>query len=54
MMVCVYNLKTKDENEVFGRFKEWKTMVKKQFGKHVRSLKTENRSEFCKTSFYNF
>ena len=36
--VWVYFLKLK--NEVFGRFKEWKTMVEKRTGKQVKTLRT--------------
>nr|GEW27349.1 integrase, catalytic core [Tanacetum cinerariifolium] len=45
-------LKTKDE--VFGKFKEWKTMVEKQIGKQVKTLRTDNGLEFCNASFDNF
>ena len=38
--VWVYFLKSNDE--VFRRFKEWKTMVEKRTGKHVKTLRTYN------------
>ena len=34
---------------MFVRFKEWKTMVEKQNGKQVKTLRTYNRLEFCNT-----
>lgn len=52
--VLVYFLKIKDEDEVFGHFKEWKTMDEKHTRNQVRSLKTENGIDFCKDSFNNF
>jgi len=48
----VYFLKTKDE--VFGRFKEWKTMVEKQTRKQVKTLRTYNGLEFCNTEFDDY
>ena len=50
--VWVYFLKTKDE--VFGRLKEWKTMVEKQTGKPVKTLRTDNGLEFCNTEFDDY
>ena len=50
--VWVYFLKSKDE--VFGRFKEWKTMVEKRTGKQVKTLRTDNGLEFCNAQFDNF
>nr|GEU42463.1 reverse transcriptase domain-containing protein [Tanacetum cinerariifolium] len=50
--VWVYFLKTKDE--VFGKFKEWKTIVEKRTGKQVKTLRTDNGLEFCNTPFDNF
>ena len=47
--VWVYFLKSK--NEVFGRFKEWKTMVEKCTKKQVKTLRTNNGLQFCNTSF---
>ncbi|RVW49359.1 Retrovirus-related Pol polyprotein from transposon TNT 1-94 [Vitis vinifera] len=47
--VWVYFLKAKDE--VFGKFKEWKTMVEKRTGKVVKTLRTDNGLEFCKQGF---
>ena len=41
----------KSNNEVFGRFKEWKTMVEKRTKKHVKTLRTNNGLEFCNASF---
>ncbi|MCR2848035.1 hypothetical protein KN825_15925, partial [Weizmannia coagulans] len=45
-------LKSKDE--VFGRFKEWKTMVEKRTGKQVKTLRIDNGLEFCNAQFDNF
>ena len=50
--VWVYFLKSKDE--VFGRFKEWKTMVEKRTGKQVKTLRTDNGLEFCNKPFDEF
>ena len=49
--VWLYFLKMKDE--VFGKFKEWKTMVEKRTGKQVETLRTYNMLEFCNASFDN-
>lgn len=48
----VYLLKSKDE--VFGQFKEWKTMVEKCTEKQVKTLKIDNGLEFCNTLFDEF
>nr|GEU67730.1 putative polyprotein [Tanacetum cinerariifolium] len=50
--VWVYFLKIKDD--VFRKFKEWKTMVEKQTRKKVKTLRTDNGLEFCNTQFDNF
>ncbi len=50
--VWVYFLKKKDE--VFGKFKEWKTMIEKRTGKQVKTLRTDNGLEFCNTPFDEF
>nr|KYP56816.1 Retrovirus-related Pol polyprotein from transposon TNT 1-94 [Cajanus cajan] len=50
--VWVYFLKSKDE--VFGRFKEWKTMVEKRTGKLVKTLITNNELEFCNALFDDY
>ncbi|RVW57769.1 Retrovirus-related Pol polyprotein from transposon TNT 1-94 [Vitis vinifera] len=50
--VWVYFLKAKDE--VFGKFKEWKTMVEKRTGKVVKTLRTDNGLEFCNKDFDEF
>ena len=44
----------KSEDEVFGRFKEWKTIVEKHIGQHNKTLRTDNRLEFCNTPFDEF
>ena len=48
-MVLVYFLKLKDE--VFGRFKEWKTMVEKRTRKQFKTLRTYNGLKFCNAPF---
>ena len=42
------------KDEVFGKFKEWKTMVEKRTGKKVKNLRTDNGLEFCNAPFDNF
>uniref|UniRef100_A0A1D1Z793 Retrovirus-related Pol polyprotein from transposon TNT 1-94 n=1 Tax=Anthurium amnicola TaxID=1678845 RepID=A0A1D1Z793_9ARAE len=42
--VWVYFLKHK--SEVFEKFKDWKTNVEKQTGKHVKVLRTDNGGEY--------
>lgn len=50
----VYFLKTKVEDEVFGWFKEWNTIVEKQTRNLLRSLIIKNGLDFCKATFENF
>ncbi|KAI4340978.1 hypothetical protein MLD38_025761 [Melastoma candidum] len=50
--VWVYFLKSKDE--VFERFKEWKTMGEKRMGNKVKTLRTDNGLEFCNAPFDEF
>ena len=38
--VCVFFLKQK--SDVFLTFKDWKTMIKKQIGRQVKCLRTDN------------
>nr|GFB69873.1 retrovirus-related Pol polyprotein from transposon TNT 1-94 [Tanacetum cinerariifolium] len=45
---------SEDKDEMFGKLKEWKTLVDKQTGKQVKTLRTYNGLEFCITSFDNF
>lgn len=52
MKVCLYFLKTKDE--VFGMFKEWKTIVEKRIGKKFKKLIIDNGLEFCNGPFEKF
>lgn len=40
--------------EVFGKFNEWKTMVEKRTGKHVKTLKNDNGLKFYNAPFDNF
>lgn len=39
------NRRLQSMDEVFEKFKEWKTMVEKRTGKHVKTLKTDNGLE---------
>ena len=48
----MYFLKSNDE--VFRRFKEWKTMVEKSTGKQVKTLRTDNGLESCNAPFDEF
>ena len=45
-------MSTKDE--VFEKFKEWKTMVEKRTRKYVKTLRIYNGLEFCNAPFDNF
>lgn len=44
MKVWLYLLKHK--NETFNKFKKWKTLVKNQVGRKVKTLSTDNRLEY--------
>ena len=50
--VWVYVLRTKDQ--VFKRFKEWKTLVENQTGKKLKVLRTDNELEYCNKMFDEF
>lgn len=50
--VWVYILKHKDQ--VFNKFKEWKTLVENQTGKKVKKLRTDNGLEFCNQQFNSY
>ena len=50
--VWVYVLKHKDQ--VFGKFKEWKSLVENQTGLKVKKLRTDNGLEFCSQEFDRF
>ena len=50
--VWVYFLKPKDE--VLGKFKQWKAMVKNQTGWSVKTLRTDNCEKFCRKEFSEF
>ena len=50
--VWVYVLKHKDQ--VFNKFKEWKTLVENQTGKKVKKLRTDNGLEFCNQQFNSY
>ena len=41
-------------NEVFGKFKEWETIVEKRTGKRVNTLSTDNEVELCNSPVDNF
>ena len=47
--VWIYFLKTKDQ--AFDRFADWKTLVEKQSGLKVKTLRTDNGLEFCNKRF---
>lgn len=48
----VYFLKTKDV--CFDKFKEWRTLVEKQFDNSVKILRTDRGGEFCSNAFESF
>ncbi|KAH9687012.1 hypothetical protein KPL70_014605 [Citrus sinensis] len=50
--VWVYVLKHKDQ--VFNKFKEWKTLVENQTGKKVKKLRTDNGLEFWNQQFNSY
>ena len=50
--VWVYPLKQK--SDVFNQFLEWKAAVKKSSGHKVKTLRTDNGSEFTSTEFQNY
>ncbi|KAH9778870.1 Integrase catalytic domain-containing protein [Citrus sinensis] len=50
--VWVYVLKHKDQ--VFSKFKEWKTLVENQTRKKVKKLRTDNGLEFCNLQFNSY
>ena len=50
--VWVYILKHK--NDVFGKYKQWKAMIKKQTRKQIECLGTGNDMEFCGKEFNEF
>ncbi|KAH9648352.1 hypothetical protein KPL70_025549 [Citrus sinensis] len=50
--VWVYVLKHKDQ--VFNKFKEWKTLVENQTGKKVKKLRIDNGLEFCNQQFSSY
>ena len=50
--VWVYILKHK--NDVFGKFKEWKVMIKKQTGKQIKRLRIDNGMAFYRKEFNEF
>ncbi|GKE77569.1 retrovirus-related pol polyprotein from transposon TNT 1-94, partial [Tanacetum coccineum] len=47
--VWVYILRSKHKG--FGKFKEWKQLVKNQIGRMVKKLRTDNGLEFCNWEF---
>ncbi|GKC23544.1 retrotransposon protein, putative, ty1-copia subclass [Tanacetum coccineum] len=47
--VWVYILRFK--HKAFGKFKEWKQLVKNQTGRIVKKLRTDNGLEFCNQEF---
>ena len=42
----------KHKNDVFGKFKQWKPMIKKRIGKQIKRLRTENDME-CRGKEFN-
>ncbi|KAH9763592.1 Integrase catalytic domain-containing protein [Citrus sinensis] len=50
--VWVYVLKHKDQ--VFGKFREWKSLVENQIRLKVKKLITDNGLEFCNQEFDNY
>lgn len=50
--VWVYFLRHKDE--VFEKFREWKSMVEKATGKKLKAIRTDNGGEFTSRQFENY
>lgn len=50
--VWVYILKHKDE--VFQRFREWKVLVEKSTGRHVKALRSDNGGEYISNEFTSY
>ena len=50
--VWVYFLRHK--NKAFPMFKKFKALVKKQTGRKIKKLRTDNGLEFCETDFNEF
>ncbi|KAK9179751.1 hypothetical protein WN943_028956 [Citrus x changshan-huyou] len=48
-MVWVYPLRSKDQ--VFDRFKAWKTLIETQTNRKVRRIRTDNGLKFCNKQF---
>ena len=44
----------KHKSDVFATFKQWKVMIKKQIGKKVKRLRTDNGIKFCSMEFDQF
>jgi hypothetical protein len=44
----------KDKSDTFDKFKEYKTFIEKQIGKHIRILRTDNGGEFESLQFEYF
>lgn len=44
----------KKKDEAFGKFVEWKKMVKLQIGKNDKKLRTNNGLEYCNNEFDGF
>lgn len=51
-MCFIYFLKTKDE--IFDKFREFKTLVEKQKNKSIKILRTDNGGEYCSKEFESF
>lgn len=48
----VYFLKYK--SDVFSIFQKFKSLVEKEFGCNIITLRTDNGGEFCSSTFSNF
>jgi transposase InsO family protein len=44
----------KDKSDTFDKFKEYKSFIEKQTGKHIRILRTDNGGEFESLQFEDF
>ena len=44
----------KHKDQVFEKFKEWKSLVENQTGRKVKKLRTDNGLEFCNQQFDSY
>lgn len=50
----VWNYALKHKDQVFEKFKEWKSLVENQNSNRVKKLRTDNGLEFCNQQFRSY